>query len=196
MKKDIKSIAFFSILLATSVILSYIESLLPLSLLVPLPGIKLGLCNVVILFSLCYQNLRQSFLLLLGRVFIIFLLFGNMTAADFIAVRRFAFADFHVFAEKHRRQSVFNLRHQHRRRRVSQRGPDHRGICAARQLSDFLLPLHPAAYQYFYRRLYCIYCLFGFFTPGKNKCLSAPFILTNGICPSAYCQNPSWQQIN
>ena len=51
MKKS-KSLALCALLIALALALSYTERFLPLQLLIPLPGIKLGLANIVTLVAL------------------------------------------------------------------------------------------------------------------------------------------------
>lgn len=47
-----RRLALLGVLCALALALSYLERLLPLELLIPLPGVKLGLANVVTLFAL------------------------------------------------------------------------------------------------------------------------------------------------
>ena len=54
MKWTTKNIALCAVLAALALGLSTLEGLFPISLLVPLPGIKLGLANIVTVFAL-YQ---------------------------------------------------------------------------------------------------------------------------------------------
>ena len=54
-------------MLASALVLSYVERLLPLQLIVPLPGIKLGLANIVTLVALYLLKTRYAFLILVPR---------------------------------------------------------------------------------------------------------------------------------
>ena len=47
---NIKKLALYGMLIALAMILSYIESLIPV--LIPIPGIKLGLANLVVIICL------------------------------------------------------------------------------------------------------------------------------------------------
>ncbi|MGN1345643.1 MAG: Gx transporter family protein [Eubacteriales bacterium] len=69
--------------LSLALILSFVESLLPPALL-PLPGFKIGLANLVIL-AVFYrtERLANAAVLSLCRTLIVFLLFGNVTALAF-----------------------------------------------------------------------------------------------------------------
>jgi len=73
----VKRISALGLLTALALILSYLESLLPLPLM--LPGFKLGLCNVVVLFCAYRLSLWDAAILSLVRVLVTALLFGNVT---------------------------------------------------------------------------------------------------------------------
>lgn len=62
-----KQISLCAVMIALALALSYTERLIPLQMIIPLPGIKLGLANIVILTALCYFNTRQAFLILICR---------------------------------------------------------------------------------------------------------------------------------
>lgn len=61
--------------------LTYLESILPLNLLLPFPGFKLGLANIVIMISFYMFSIKETVLLSFLRVVIMFLLFGNPTSS-------------------------------------------------------------------------------------------------------------------
>lgn len=66
---DTKKIAKLSMLLAISVVLSLIESIIPINGLIP--GMKLGLANIVILFSLYMFSFKDALYLSILRVFLV-----------------------------------------------------------------------------------------------------------------------------
>lgn len=70
-----KKIAKVGLLTALALIFSYIEALVPFNF--GIPGIKLGLANLVILVSLYLLNLKQTVIIALLRIFISSLLFGS-----------------------------------------------------------------------------------------------------------------------
>lgn len=72
----VKQLALDSMLLVIALILSYVESLLPLS--VGVPGIKIGLPNIAILFALYKLGPKHACVLSLVRVVLVALLFGNL----------------------------------------------------------------------------------------------------------------------
>ena len=75
-----KKIALCGILAALALGLSLLESLLPLQLLVPLPGVRLGLGNVVILTALYLLGASAALAVLLCRIAVLYLAAGNFTA--------------------------------------------------------------------------------------------------------------------
>ena len=64
----IKRIALCGLLTSLALILSLVERMVPLNLVVPVPGIKLGLANVVTLFALTAMRKREASAILLCRV--------------------------------------------------------------------------------------------------------------------------------
>lgn len=75
MRKKTVTLGF---LLALSLILSYIESLLPLA--VGIPGIKLGLPNLVVVILLYLYGGREALAVNLLRIVLSGFLFGNLSA--------------------------------------------------------------------------------------------------------------------
>ncbi len=71
-----RKIALCALLTALAMILSYLESLVPLSFAVP--GIKLGLANAAVIFALFSLNGKYAFLISLIRVFLVSVLFGSV----------------------------------------------------------------------------------------------------------------------
>ena len=80
-----KKVAFLGLAAALALLLSYVEVLLP-PLYAAVPGIKLGLPNIAILYLLYAMDVRYAALVSLTRVAIASLLFGNiMTLAYSLA---------------------------------------------------------------------------------------------------------------
>jgi len=71
-------IAESAILVALAMIFSYIEALIPFSF--GVPGIKLGLANLVVVATLYFLPPYQVFTILVLRIVLISFLFGNMSA--------------------------------------------------------------------------------------------------------------------
>ena len=70
-----KKIITLSMILCVSLILSYIDSLIPYNFVIP--GIKLGLCNIAIIFALYKFGYKEAILISLIRVLIMGILFNN-----------------------------------------------------------------------------------------------------------------------
>lgn len=68
-------VAAYGLLAAVALIFGYIEALFPLP--VPVPGIKLGLGNIVVLFALAGFGAWPGFAVMLVKVSVSALLFGN-----------------------------------------------------------------------------------------------------------------------
>ena len=71
-----KHIAYLGLLLTLALILSYVESLIPVF--VSIPGVKLGLANLVVLICLYAYPSKYAFLLSGMRVILAGVLFGSM----------------------------------------------------------------------------------------------------------------------
>ncbi len=72
-----KKIAYLGLITAVALILSYIESLFP-PIWAAVPGIKMGLPNVAIIFLLYRFGFKEAIGVSLIRVFVVSLLFGNV----------------------------------------------------------------------------------------------------------------------
>lgn len=80
-KESVKTLASLSLLLALSMVLSYLESLIPVF--IAIPGVKLGLANAVSLFALYKLGARYAIPISLLRVFLSSLLFGSIMSLAF-----------------------------------------------------------------------------------------------------------------
>ena len=78
-----KAIARFGLLIALALVLSYLESLIPLSFTVP--GIKLGLPNLVVIFALYRLSPKAAALISLLRVLLVSVLFGSVLSLAYSA---------------------------------------------------------------------------------------------------------------
>ena len=76
-----KKIAFIGLSVALAMILSYVESKIPV--LVAIPGIKVGLPNVIIVFALYKLGVKQAVCISVIRVCLVSLLFGNVQTFAF-----------------------------------------------------------------------------------------------------------------
>ena len=76
MKKNVKKLTFLSVMSALAIILSFVESLLP-PIWSAVPGIKMGLPNIVIIFLLYKFSIKEAAIVSFIRLLTIALLFGN-----------------------------------------------------------------------------------------------------------------------
>lgn len=83
MKLDTHKLALCAVLTALALTLSYLENFFPTVLLIPLPGIKLGLANIVTVFALYYLGAGSALLILLARCFLGAMFAGNAAALIF-----------------------------------------------------------------------------------------------------------------
>ncbi len=71
-------VAYFGVFTALALIFSYVESLIPIHL--GIPGVKLGLANLIIVIALYRMNIKETFLLLITRIVLAGFMFGNLFA--------------------------------------------------------------------------------------------------------------------
>ena len=85
MRNETRRIALLGVLTSVALVLSYLEVMLP-PISTAVPGIKMGLPNIIIIFLLYKYGLKEAVTVSLIRVFIVALLFGNvMTLAYSVA---------------------------------------------------------------------------------------------------------------
>lgn len=71
-------VAYFGVFTALALIFSYVETLIPIQL--GIPGVKLGLANLIIVIALYKISLKETYLLSVTRVVLSGFMFGNMFA--------------------------------------------------------------------------------------------------------------------
>jgi len=71
-----KNVALFGLFTALAMILSYVEALVPIS--VAVPGVKIGLANIVVMFALYKMGAKAAVSISLVRVVLVSILFGNL----------------------------------------------------------------------------------------------------------------------
>lgn len=77
MRVETKRLARMGLFTALAMIFGYIEALIPVS--IGIPGVKLGLANLVVVFSLYKLDPAEAFLINLARIFLIGFTFGNLS---------------------------------------------------------------------------------------------------------------------
>ena len=70
-----KKVAFLGLCITLAMILSFVESQIPA--MVAIPGVKVGLANIVVVFALYKLGWKPAAVISLTRVFLVGLLFGN-----------------------------------------------------------------------------------------------------------------------
>ncbi|QHQ60036.1 heptaprenyl diphosphate synthase [Anaerocolumna sedimenticola] len=71
-----KKVAFYGMFVALAFVFSYIEVLIPFS--VGIPGVKLGLANIVVLTALYAMGVKEAFVISCIRIVLVGFTFGNM----------------------------------------------------------------------------------------------------------------------
>ncbi|MDO4813280.1 MAG: Gx transporter family protein [Eubacteriales bacterium] len=83
MKITTRQLTLCAVLAALALALSYMESFFPLALLIPLPGVKLGLANIVTVFALYTLGAPMALCILLVRCTLGAVFAGNASALIF-----------------------------------------------------------------------------------------------------------------
>ena len=83
MKLNTRSIALCAVLTALALGLSTLENLFPVTLIVPLPGVKLGLANIVTVFALYELGAVPALTILAARCLLGGIFAGNLSALLF-----------------------------------------------------------------------------------------------------------------
>lgn len=76
----LKKITLNGLLISLALVISLTERLFPLQLIVPLPGVKLGLANIVTMFALFYLGISSAMTITVLRCILASLLFGGMSS--------------------------------------------------------------------------------------------------------------------
>ena len=66
-KNKVNQITLCAILVSMALVLSYIEHFIPLQMVLPMPGVKLGLANIVTLMALFFLGTGDAFTILILR---------------------------------------------------------------------------------------------------------------------------------
>ena len=71
-------VAYFGVFTALALIFSYVESLIPIHM--GIPGVKLGLANLIIVIALYRMSIRETYILSVVRIVLAGFMFGNLFA--------------------------------------------------------------------------------------------------------------------
>lgn len=72
---EYRKVAYYGLFAALAILMGYVEMLIPLP--IPIPGVKLGLANVIILIMLYFMDTKSAFFVSLIRVLLSGLLFAG-----------------------------------------------------------------------------------------------------------------------
>lgn len=108
-KMTVRELTLCAFLTALALALSYLESFFPLSLLIPLPGIKLGLANIVTVFALYALGPCQAFIILIGRCLLGSIFAGNLNAFLFSAMGGIASMGVMILLSKLKKLSIYGV---------------------------------------------------------------------------------------
>lgn len=78
-----RKLALCALMISLALALSYVERFIPLQLLIPLPGIKLGLANIVTLIAIYLLGPANALVIVVCRCFLGSLFGGGITALMF-----------------------------------------------------------------------------------------------------------------
>ena len=104
-----KRLTLCALLTALALALSYLENLFPLSFAIPLPGIKLGLANIVTLFALYTLGEAPALMVLICRCFLGSLFAGNLNALIFSLFGGLAAMGVMILLSRTERLSVYGV---------------------------------------------------------------------------------------
>ena len=107
--KKISQLALNSLLIGLAMILSYIERFIPLQLVIPLPGVKLGLANTVTLVALYLINKRQCVVILVIRCILGSIIGGSITGLMFSLIGGLFAMAVMIVAQKSKKFSIYGV---------------------------------------------------------------------------------------
>ena len=85
---NVRKLAYMSVTIALALILSYVESLLPG--LAAVPGVKVGLANIAVVFALYRFGIKEAFVVSMVRVLLVSLMFGSVFTLAYSIAGAFA----------------------------------------------------------------------------------------------------------
>lgn len=109
MKLTTKQLTLCALLTAMALGLSYLENLFPITLAIPIPGVKLGLANIVTLFALYALGSVQAMAILFCRCILGAVFAGNMNALFFSLFGGFTAMVVMILLSKCRRLSIYGV---------------------------------------------------------------------------------------
>lgn len=74
---NVKKLIFLSLLVSAGLVLSIVENMIPIP--IPVPGVKLGLANMVFLITLVILGYKEALLVVIIRSIILSIVIGNIS---------------------------------------------------------------------------------------------------------------------
>ena len=109
MKLTTKQLTLCAVLTAMALALSYLENFFPLAMAISIPGVKLGLANVVTLFALYILGPTQALMILFSRCFLGAVFAGNLNALIFSLLGGFTAMLVMILLSRVRKLSVYGV---------------------------------------------------------------------------------------
>lgn len=105
---DLKTkVAYFGVFTALALIFSYVETLIPIHL--GIPGVKLGLANLIIVITLYKMGVKEAYILSVVRVVLAGFIFGNMFSILYSMVGGLLSLTVMIFLKKTDKFSVMGI---------------------------------------------------------------------------------------
>ena len=73
---DYKKIPYYGLFAALAILMGYVEMMIPVP--IPIPGVKLGLANVIIIIMMYFMDTKSAFFISIVRVLLSGLLFAGL----------------------------------------------------------------------------------------------------------------------
>lgn len=109
MRRGARQTALCGVLTAMALSLSYLENLFPIALAIPIPGVKLGLANIVTVFALYVLGPGQALLILTARCILGAMFAGNLNALLFSLLGGVSAMLTMIVLSRQRRFSVYGV---------------------------------------------------------------------------------------
>ena len=109
MKLTTKQLTLCAVLTAMALALSYLENFFPLSLAIPVPGMKLGMANIVTVFALYALGPGQALLILVARCLLGAMFAGNMSALIYSLLGGFTAMVMMILLSRSKRLSFYGV---------------------------------------------------------------------------------------
>ena len=109
MRKKTQQLALGAMLTALALGLSTMENMFPVTAVIPLPGVKLGLANIITLFALYRLGTKQAMSILIARCLLGSLFAGNFSALLYSLMGGIAAMLVMIALKQLRRLSIFGV---------------------------------------------------------------------------------------